>query len=316
MANLSSFINIGANTGNFIGEVSGGGFSTAGNVVAGYLFGNGSNISNISVSAGNSIINGNTNVSISGANGNITMAVGGNSAATFTTTNVFLTNVRNDTGNLTNVMYYNTSTKELTFGPASGGAYGNTQVGLYLSSGTVATDYLTAGNISATGDITGNNLNALGVVSAVGNVQGNNINTSGAVSAAGNIIATGTGTNLVRRSYTIAGSNTAVTLDNIQARVGGSPVKLYVNTVSGSLTGAGDTQTLTSGTVAISSWINVPIDTGAANAFAMSGALSSDGDTAILSLIDQNSGTGMWRITGMIANTTGNLYGVTIERLV
>jgi hypothetical protein len=51
MANLNTFINIGANTGNFVGVVSGADFSTAGNVVAGYLFGNGSNISNISVSA-------------------------------------------------------------------------------------------------------------------------------------------------------------------------------------------------------------------------------------------------------------------------
>jgi len=128
--------------------------------------------------------------------------------------------------------------------------------------------------------------------------------------------ANGVGTNLVNRASIIAGSNTAVTLDNIQARVGGSPIRLYINTVAGNLTGAGDTQTLLSGSVAVSSWINVPIGQGAANAFAMSGALSSNGDTAILSLIDQGAGSGMWRITGMIANTTANLYGVSIERLV
>lgn len=128
--------------------------------------------------------------------------------------------------------------------------------------------------------------------------------------------ANGVGTNLVNRASIIAGANTAVTLDNIQARVGGSPTRLFINTVSGNLTGAGDTQTLLSGSVAVSSWINVPIGAGVANAFAMSGALSSNGDTAILSLIDQGAGSGMWRITGMIANTTANLYGVTIERLV
>lgn len=128
--------------------------------------------------------------------------------------------------------------------------------------------------------------------------------------------AAGVGTNLVNRASIIAGANTAVTLDNIQARVGGSPTRLYINTVSGNLTGAGQSQTLLSGSTAVSSWINVPIGQGAGNAFAMSGALTSNGDTAILSLIDQGSGSGMWRITGMIANTTANLYGVTIERLV
>lgn len=314
MANLNSFINLGANTGNFIGAVAGANFSTSGNVVAGYLYGDGSNITGIS--NGSSIVNGNSNVIIATANSNITMAVGGSDAATFTDSSVFFNNVRNDTGNTVNVMYYNTSTSEITFGPASASTYGNTQVSDYLSSGTVATDYLTSGNVSATGNITATNLYATSVVSAAGNVRGGNINTAGDVSATGNITATGLGSNLVRRAYGIAGSNTAVTLDNIQAMVGGTPIRLYVNTVTGSLTGTGASQTLTSGTSATASWVNVPIGAGAANAFAMSGALTNNGDTVILNLADQNNGTGMWRITGMIANTTANLYGVTIERLV
>ena len=301
------------NTGNLTAP---GNISAVGNISAPYFIGNGSQLTGVIASAGNTILNGNSNVSISSANGNITMTVGGNTAATFTEDNVFLNNVRNDTSNVTDIVYYNSSTSEITFGPASGGSYGNTQVGVYLSSGTVATDYLTSGNVSATGDVTGNNLYAVNVISATGNVRGGNINTAGGVSAAGNITATGTGTNLVRRAYGIAGSNTAVTLDNIQAMVGGTPIRLYVNTVAGSLTGTGATQTLTSGTSAVSSWTNVPIGAGAGNAFAMSGALTSNGDTAILNLADQNNGTGMWRITGMIANTTANLYGVTIERLV
>ena len=233
-----------------------------------------------------------------------------------TNSGFYVAPVRNDTGNVTNVVYYNTTTNEVTFGPASGSSYGNTQVGTYLASGTVATDYLTSGNVSATGNVTGGNLLSTGFVSATGNVRGSNINTAGDVSAAGNVTATGTGSNLVRRAYGIAGSNVAVTLDNIEARVGGTPIRLYINTVGNAITGAGDSQTLTSGTAAVSSWINVPIGTGAANAFAMSGALTSNGDTAILSLIDQGAGSGMWRITGMIANTTANLYGVSIERLV
>jgi len=128
--------------------------------------------------------------------------------------------------------------------------------------------------------------------------------------------ANGVGTNLVNRASIIAAANTKVTLNNITAQVGGSPTRLYIGTVTSNLTVAGDSQTMTSGSLAVGSWINVPIVTGAGNEFAMSGALTSNGDTAILSLIDQGTGTGMWRITGMIANTTANLYGVTIERLV
>jgi hypothetical protein len=128
--------------------------------------------------------------------------------------------------------------------------------------------------------------------------------------------ATGVGTNLVNRASTIAGANTKITLDNITAQVGGSPTKLYIGAATANFTGAGATQTTTSGTTATSNWQNVPISTGAGNEFAMSGSISTNGETAVLSLINQGTGAGMWRITGMIANTTANLYGITIERLV
>ena len=48
----------------------------------------------------------------------------------------------------------------------AGGNYGNANVTLLLSSGTVTTDYLTTGNISATGNITSNYIAANTVVSA------------------------------------------------------------------------------------------------------------------------------------------------------
>jgi len=60
-------------------------------------------------------------------------------------------------------------TTALTFEPNSGGgAYGNTQVANYLSSGTVSTDILTTGAISATGNVTGGNIVTLGIVSSAG----------------------------------------------------------------------------------------------------------------------------------------------------
>jgi hypothetical protein len=48
----------------------------------------------------------------------------------------------------------------------------------------------------------------------------------------------------------------------------------------------------------------------------MSGAIANNGEAAVLNFADQGAGTGMWRVTGVIANTASSLYGVTIERLV
>ena len=137
----------------------------------------------------------------------------------------------------------------------------------------------------------------------------------GNVSATGNITANGVGTNMVRRANTIGGSNTTVTLDNITALLGGTPTRLFIGAASSNMTMAGTSQTMTSGSMAVSSWINVPIVTGTGNGFAMSGAVSTNGDTVVLNVTDQGAGSGMWRVTGIIANTSANLYSVSIERL-
>ncbi len=150
--------------------------------------------------------------------------------------------------------------------------------------------------------------NSVGI-SGNGNIAGNNI------SATGNVTAQGVGTNLVRRANTISGSNTAVTLDNLNAYVGGTPIRLYIGAATSNMTMAGQSQTMSTGALAVSSWINVPIVTGTGNGFAMSGAITNDGDTAVLNVTDQGGGSGTWRVTGMIANTSANLYSVSIERL-
>lgn len=150
--------------------------------------------------------------------------------------------------------------------------------------------------------------NSVGI-SGNGNIAGNNI------SATGNVTAQGVGTNMVRRANTISGSNTAVTLDNLTALVGGTPKRLYIGAATSNMTMAGQSQTMSTGALAVSSWINVPIVTGTGNGFAMSGAITNDGDTAVLNVTDQGAGSGTWRVTGMIANTSANLYSVSIERL-
>ena len=120
---------------------------------------------------------------------------------------------------------------------------------------------------------------------------------------------------MVRRANTIGAANAVVTLDNITAQLGGAPTRLYIGAANSNMTMAGTSQTITTGSLAAASWINVPIVTGAGNAFAMSGAVSSNGDTVILNVTDQGAGSGTWRVTGIVANSSSNLYSVSIERL-
>lgn len=98
--------------------------------------------------------------------------------------------VRNDTGNTTNALYYNTSTFEISYGPAgAGGNYGNANVATFLGA-------FGSNTINTTGTITGGNFTQSGV----GNVNGynayfsNNITAQGTVQATGLIIPAGSGT--------------------------------------------------------------------------------------------------------------------------
>jgi hypothetical protein len=75
-----------------------------------------------------------------------------------TNSGLYVAPVRNDTSNVTNVVYYNTTTKEVTYGPASGGTYNNSNVVTLLSafgSNSISTTgNVTAGNLVLTGSIT------------------------------------------------------------------------------------------------------------------------------------------------------------------
>jgi hypothetical protein len=68
----------------------------------------------------------------SAANVIVLNATGANFTPSTSQASSFYVNpVRNDTGNVTNVMYYNTTTKEVTYGPG-GSSYGNANVAAYL----------------------------------------------------------------------------------------------------------------------------------------------------------------------------------------
>jgi hypothetical protein len=76
------------------------------------------------------------------------------SAQNATNSGFYVNPVRNDTGNTTNTVYYNTTTKELTYGPGGGGSYGNTDVSTYLASGNNTANIATTGNLKVGTSIT------------------------------------------------------------------------------------------------------------------------------------------------------------------
>jgi hypothetical protein len=121
--------------------------------------------------------------------------------------------IRNDTGNTTNVVYYNTTTKEVTYGPD---AYGNTQVAAYLP--TYTGNLGNVANIAATGNITANgNIIVNGTV-GTGNISGAN-NISGINLLASNAITVGATVTVLPNSVATFGSNansyTQITFQNL-----------------------------------------------------------------------------------------------------
>ena len=198
-------------------------------------------------------------------------------------------------------------------------ATGNVSGNFFLGNGSQLTGITATSLVNGTSNVvtTSNGNVTIGIAgnAAIATFTGTGANVTGTLNVTGNVTAQGVGTNLVRRANTISGSNTVVTLDNLNAYIGGAPTRLYIGAATSNMTMAGTSQTMSSGSIAVSSWINVPIVTGAGNGFAMSGAVSSNGDTVVLNITDQGAGSGTWRVTGMIANTSANLYSVSIERL-
>lgn len=116
-----------------------------------------------------------------------------------TTANTFtVAPVRNDVANIAEVMFYNTTSNEITYGNTVSIA-GNVTGGNLTTAGLVsATGNITAGNLTVgSGTITGGNVNGAnfngnvafgtGTVGGSGNITGGNVLTAGQVSATGNI---------------------------------------------------------------------------------------------------------------------------------
>ena len=157
------------------GNVTGGNLVTAGNVYAPAIVNNGTYNTQIALGAASGIIaietNGNTTQF--GPSGTITL--GGASriqSGTFDGSGLTLGTSQTD-------LFQNRG-GNVTVQVGTGGSISNTWT--FTNSG----DLLAPGNISATGNVTGSNVNTAGLITATGNITGGNVNT-GIVSASGNI---------------------------------------------------------------------------------------------------------------------------------
>jgi len=197
-----------------------------------------------------------------------------------TTANTFtVAPVRNDVANVAQVMFYNVTSKEVTYGNTIS-VTGNITGGnlnvtgnivdtgalsiITGSNGNIAlapngTGIVTAsGAFSATGNVTGGNLLTAGLISATGNITGGNLNTGGLLSVTGNanvgnlgtaglIVATGniTGGNLTTGGLTstaslnITGNTATVTTANYAIGYRDIPQVSLAANVTTALTDAG-----------------------------------------------------------------------------
>jgi hypothetical protein len=181
---------------------TGGQISATGNITGAYIIGDGSQLTNVTVSGGSSIVNGSSNVRVV-ANSNVTIGVSGTSnVAVWANTGGFVSGILSATGNV--------------FG-------GNLR---------------TVGEVSATGNVTGQNIIAGSGIGAAGDIgaggiifANGNISTSSAMNATGNITGSyflGNGSFLTGLSSTsrITSGTTEMSVDvpsgNIRATVGGT----------------------------------------------------------------------------------------------
>jgi hypothetical protein len=80
--------------------------------------------------------------------------------------------IRNDVANVAQVVFYNTTSKEIT--------YGNT---ISVAGNITGGNVLTGGLVSATANITGGNVRTGGLISATGNISANNLSLAGNVTS-------------------------------------------------------------------------------------------------------------------------------------
>jgi len=147
--------------------LTGGLISATGNIeTANYVLGNGFYLTGVSTTS-NTIFNGNSNIFVN-ANSNIDFTIAGNAdVVVFTGTGAVISGTANITGNAN---------------------IGNVGTGILTASGNITGSNLnTAGVVSAGGNVTGANVLTGGLISATGNLTSGNVNT-GIVSASGNLL--------------------------------------------------------------------------------------------------------------------------------
>jgi hypothetical protein len=140
----------------------------------------------------------------------------------------------------------------------------------------------------------------------------NTISTTGNVTT-GNVIANGIDSNIIRRAFGLVAADTTVTLDDLQVSVTSSTNQLNLQLTSGSWQGTGWTETYTSGSIAVSNWVNLPLSSGFSTA---SGAMSNQGSGCRCVIGDQTPNPKMYQITVNRLGTSGSQWGISIERLI
>ena len=162
-------------TGNITGGnlVTGGLVSVTGNILAGnvyansgivkgqYLYGDGSNITNLNISAGSSIVNGTSNVSVPSSGGNVNTVVAGNTTLVVTGTGANITGTISVSGNA-NVGNLGTAGLITATGNVTGG---NVITSKYLIN-SIQTGISAAGSTQGTGTALANTVNIVSTVSS------------------------------------------------------------------------------------------------------------------------------------------------------
>ena len=282
-----------------------GNLSTTGNISAGFFIGDGSQLTNLSVTAGSQIINGTSNVSVA-LNGNVTVGIAGTTRATFASTGEYITGDISASGNVTaNNFIGNANASSLLSGTVPGarlsGTYNIDISGIAATANAVTnnaqpnvTSVGTLTSLSVSGNAVAANVNTGGLVSAGGNVTGGNITTGGLVTATGNITSTANiaGGNLVTAGLISAGSN--VTGGNINT---GGLITATGNITGGNITTAG----LITATGNITSTANVAGSFILGNGYFLTGIITS--------VANINNGNSNVRIDTAGGNVQANVGG-------
>jgi hypothetical protein len=292
------------------GNVIGGNISTAGNVTGAYIKGDGSQLTNITVtSSANSIANGTSNINIATANGNVTMTVSGiSNVAVMANTGVYITGVLSASGNITG---NNISATSHTGTVVS--VSGNITGGNVLASTISNAASFTGGLVSVSGNVTAGNLLTGGAISATGNITaGNIIGTIVAtgVSLSGNLTASSVIAGNIVNAASYTGGLISVTGTVTSASVVGGAITGSSLSVSGTVTSSSSTG-LTLNATNAGMEIGNPTATNTPYIdFHTSGSSPVDYDFRILGSGGTNgvtNGTGTLQLQGALVTASGNV---------